>query len=51
LLCPLAEQAVSPSSSTTSIRSSEQDREKNPILYRRPWLSSWRRSSPSAGRL
>jgi hypothetical protein len=51
LLHPLAEQAVSPSSSTTSRRSSEEDREKNPSLHRRPWLSSWRCLSPSAGRL
>jgi hypothetical protein len=49
LLHPLAEQVVSPSSSTTSRRSSEEDREKNPNLHLRPWLSSWRCSGPSAG--
>jgi hypothetical protein len=51
LLRPLAEQVVSPSSSTTSRRSSGEDREKNPNLHRRPCLSSWRCSSPSVGRL
>jgi hypothetical protein len=34
LLCPLIEQAVSLSSSRTSRRSSEEDREKNPSLHR-----------------
>jgi hypothetical protein len=51
LLRPLIEQAVSPSSSTTSRRSSEEDRGKNLGLHRRPYLNSWRRSSPSIGRL
>jgi hypothetical protein len=51
LLRPLAEQAVSPSSSTTSRWSLEEDRDKKPSLHRRPWLSSWRCSSPSTGRL
>jgi hypothetical protein len=51
LLRPVTEQAASLSSLTTSRRSSEEDWEKNPSLHRQPCLSSWRRSSPSTGRL
>jgi hypothetical protein len=51
LLRPLAEQVISTSSSTTCGRSSEEDREKDLSLHHRPWLSSWRCSSPSVGRL
>jgi hypothetical protein len=51
LLRPLTEQAVPPSSSTTSRGSSKEDREKDPNRHCRPWLRSWRCSSPSAGRL
>jgi hypothetical protein len=47
----LAEQVVPLSSSTTSRRSSEEDREKNPSPHRQPWLSSWKCSSPFDGRL
>jgi hypothetical protein len=50
LLRPLTEQAVSPSSLTTSRRSLKKT-EEEPQLQRRPWLNSWRCSSPSVGRL